>query len=417
MSRFAICALTMLALAGFGCGDDDSNAGAGGASGSSGTGGSSGNGGTGGDPGICTGASTDDPNCVNQNCPDTAPATGPRAQKGACCFRVSNATRAKTAWDAGETATLEFRQNALATSTQPTTVGNGIIQASLADTYAKDWSNTLVRVEGVPKSGKADVIVTIGAGRSNCDGTYSFFGDGAAADQFGRTDDGRWKPAVMNGEWDWDTDEKLTIAAEERAAGVRWAPVAYDYGVFGYEQPTQDLDYKFTFAGTSSTDVDDNALNCVGGEITAPTTWTSTLVQTVFFPIASLKEAEVHSQAVTQNFCSFMGVKFGSDKTCDEVPRVAPDTCEDPESQVGECQHWFELPFGMCDDEHCYVGKEGHPLATCGATAKPCCDPTGVDDSMPACNAFLIEATAVLGAAEIKDELFTDGAKPFPDCF
>jgi hypothetical protein len=218
----------------------------------------------------------------------------------------------------------------------------------------------------------------------------------------------------MDGVWDWDTDTKLTIAADERAPGVRWAPVAYNYGVFGYEQPSQDLDYKFSFAGMDATDVTDNALNCVGGKLNG-VMWESALQQTVFFPIASLKECSVNSQAVTQNFCSFMGVGFNKQQLCDDVPRVAPDGCE-PTSQMGMCQHWQELPFGMCDDEHCYVGKEDHPLAGCGTVEKPCCDPTGVDDTMPACNAFLIEATAVLAAAEIRDAAHTDSDEPFPDC-
>lgn len=421
MSRMTVGALAMLALLGLACGDDD---GSGGTSGTSGTGGAgTGGAGTGGDPGICTGDATDDPNCINELCPDVTPTEGQRAMKGACCFRASNADRAKAAWDAGQLATIEFRQNALTTTSQPMTVGNPVIQGSLAGTYKTDWSNTLVRIEGIPATGSGPVTVTIGAGLSNCDGTYSFYGPAAAPD-FGagdaplveRTEAGRWAPAVMTGQWDWASDEKLTISADERAPGVRWAPVAKDNGLLGYEQPSQDLNYEFSFEGTNSDDVDAEALNCVGGEIGASEIWTTGLVQTVFFPVAELETAMVDSLALTQNFCSFMGVGYMASKLCSEVPRVADPGCM-RDTANGEYCAWAELPYGMCDDEHCYVGQEGHPRANCGGTTgNECCDPTGADDTMPACNAFVIEATAVLAGAEITDEPHNDASEPFKDC-
>lgn len=415
MGRFTGCALAMLALVGFGCGDDDGSAGTGGASGS------------GGAPSVCTGAATDDPNCINEDCPNISPTTGPRAMKGACCFRVSNADRAKAAWDAGELATIEFRQNALITSTQPATVGNPLIQASLAMTYESDWSNTLVRVEGIPKTGSAEVTVTIGAGRSNCDGTYSFFGEGSAPDHEGRTDGDRWAAAVMTGTWDWSTPEKLTVAPADRAPGVRWGPVAKTDGLFGYEQPSQDLYYEFTFEGASGDDVDAEALNCVGGEFDTPA-WNANLVQTTFFPISELENSSVDSLTLTQNFCSFMGVGFMRPELCDEVPRVNPDGVTRPSNcptvptgdDIARCNVWSELPYGMCDDEHCYNG--GDPVVAnrdCGTADKPCCDPTGLSTEMPACNAFAIRATAVLAGAEITDEPHTNQSAsnpPFPDC-
>lgn len=426
MSRITVSALALLALLGFGCGDDDGGSGTSGTSGTGGTGGA-GSGGTGGeDPGICMGDADDHPNCINEECADVSPTSGPRAMKGACCFRASNADRAQAAWNdtskpaAERLATLEFRQNALKTTSQMNTVGNIVIQGSLANTYELDWSNTLVRVEGIPATGSGPVTVTIGAGRSNCDGTYSFFSETSAPD-FGagaaplveRTDAARWAPAVMNGQWDWDTAEKLTIAAAERAPGVRWAPVAKDHGLLGYEQPSQDLDYKFTFAGTSSTDIEPNDLNCVGGELTGGA-WTSSLVQTVFFPVAELETAMVDSAAVTQNFCSFMGVGYNASALCSEVPRAAADGCvRDPDN--GEYCNWIELPGGMCDAEHCYIGDAEHPDANCGGTTgNDCCDPTGV--TSPACNAFVIEATAVLAAAEITDEPHNDATEVFPNC-
>ncbi len=427
MRRTMISALAMLALLAIGCGDDDGG-GSGGTSGASGTGGTAGTAGDsgtgGGDPGICTGDTTDHPNCVNEECPDITPTTGPRAMKGACCFRASNADRAQAAWDNDELATIEFRVNALQTSSQPNSVGNPLIQASLATTYETDWSNTLVRIEGIPKEGSGPVTVTIGAGRSNCDGTYSFFSDTSAPD-FGagsapwfveRTDPARWEASVMAGTWDWDSEEKLTIPTANRPEGVRWAPVAKDNGLLGYEQPSQDLNYEFTFDGTDSTDITAEALNCAGGRLLAESMWDASLVQTTFFPIADLETAQVDSLTLTQNFCSFLAVGFMQPELCDEVPRVAPDGCE-PTDNTGACKHWVELPVGFCDAEHCYVGDEDHPRANCGGdTGNECCDPGADDDTMPDCNAFLIEAEAVLAGSEITDEPHTDSTEVFPDC-
>lgn len=399
MGRITFTALAMLALLGFGCGDDDGA----GAGGSSGTGGTGGNSGTGGTPVACDNSDADggvenDPNCINALCPAVSPTTGAYAMKGACCFRASNADRAKAAWDANGLATLEFRQNALRTLTQPATVGFGAIQDSLVNTYEQDWSNTLVRVEGVPETGSGPVTVTIGAGRSNCDGTYSFYGDAAAPDHEGRTEADRWEASVMMGTWDWDSDEKLTIPDAERPAGVRWAPVAKNHGLFGYEQPSQDLNYEFSFEGSSGDTVTPEALNCIGGEVVGPMMWSASLVQTTFFPVDKLKEARVDSLALTQNFCSFMGIGFMATQLCDDVPQ----------------DMWLEKPFGMCDEDHCYIGDENHPDADCGTTDKPCCDPDGVDT--PACNAFVIEARAVLAGAEITDADHNDSATPFPNC-
>lgn len=391
----------MLALAGVACGGDDDSGGSGG---SSGTGGTSGSGGTGGGTTTQTcDEAPDEPNCINTACGNVSPTSGDRAMKGACCFRSSNYDIAQAAWAADGLATIEFRQNALRTTSQPMTVGNPLIQSSLVNTYEQDWSNTMVRVEGIPKSNPvgqpATVTVTIGAGRSNCDGTYSFFGDNAAVDHEGRTDAARWAPAVMTGTWDWNTDEKLTIEPEDRAPGVRWGAVAKDHGLFGYEQPSQDLFYEFEFDGTEGSDVTPEAMNCIGGELVGAGMWTSALKQRTFFPVADLKASAVDSLALQQNFCSFMGLGFMVPEMCDDVPQ----------------DEWVEMPYGMCDDEHCYIGDAAHPDSECNTTDKPCCDPSGLDAELEPCNAFLIQATAVMAGADITDEAY-DGDMPFPNC-
>lgn len=395
MRRITLSALTMLALLGFGCGDDDTVGGTGGTSGSGGTGG------TGAVTAECTGDATDDPNCINVDCGDIGPIDGPLAKKGLCCFRASNADRARAAWDAGETATLEYRQNALKTLTQTNSVGNPLIQASLANGYENDWSNTMTRIEGVPATGSGPVTVTIGAGRYNCDGTYSFFGDGAAPVREGRTDTNRWKASVLTGTWDWDATEKLVIDDATRPAGVKWSPVGKDFGIFGYEQPAQDLNYEFTFVGTSGDTVTDEALNCAGGELTGPTMWTAELVQTVFFPVADMKTAFIDSLTLQQNFCGFMALGYMAGNDCDAVAQA----------------DWVELPVGMCDADHCYVGEATHPDADCGGTTgRPCCSPDGTDTALEPCNAFLIEARAVLGGAEITDAPHTDSTMIYDAC-
>ncbi len=373
--------------------------GTGGDSGSGGVGGSSGGGGSGGQTTtVCTGNAADHPNCINHECPQVAPVTGPRAMKGACCFRQSNAERAKLAWDNGETATIELRQQVMRTISQPTSLGNPLIQASLANTYEQEWSNTLIRIEGVPRTGSGPVVVTMGPGRSNCDGTYSFFGAGAALDYEGRTDGNRWVPYVTMGMWDWSTPQKLTLSNGTR--DVRWWPVAKDNGLFGFEQPMQATTFDFAFEGESGDDVEAVALDCVGGNLVGSSMWNATLVQTAFAPVVALETSNLNSLALAQNQCSFMALGFMQPELCADVPRA----------------DWMELPFGMCDDHHCYVGQESHPRADCGAPAQPCCDPTGADSQMPACNAFVIESHAVLAGAEITDAPHLDPTEPFADC-
>lgn len=400
MRGISIVALTMLALAGVACGGDDDTGGSGGSSGSGGTGG--------GNTTLTCDEAPNEPNCINTACGNVSPTSGDRAMKGACCFRASNYDRARAAWDAGELATIEFRQNALKTTTQPGSVGNALIQSSLVSTYAQDWSNTMVRIEGIPESNAvgepATVTVTIGAGRSNCDGTYSFFGNNGAIDHEGRTEASRWQAAVMTGTWDWNTPEKLHVAPEDRAPGVRWGPVAKDHGQYGYEQPSQDLFYEFEFDGSEGSDVTPEGMNCVGGELLSAGVWSSALKQRTFFPVARLKEAFVDSSALQQNFCAFMALGYmaaemGVPLSCDDVPQ----------------DEWIEKPYGMCDDEHCYIGDEAHPDSDCNTTDKPCCDPSGLDTELEPCNAFLIEATAVMAGAEIAEAPY-NGTMPFPDC-
>jgi len=371
-------------------------AGTGGVSGTGGMAGVSPGGTGGGVSGPCVMGRDD---TVNGLCPFAAPTDGACAPKGACCFRSSNAVHAREAWDNTGTTTLEFRVNASRTTSQPNSLGNPLIQSSFASTLDQEWAVSLLRIEGLSTAQRGPVTVTFGPGRANCDGSFSFFGEGAAPNTENRTDPSRWQPIVSTGTWDWSARPMLSLD-DGPTTGVHWFPVARDHGVFGYEQPQQDPVFDLALNGDSAGAIADEDLNCVGGGLQGPGQWAPSLRQTTFYPVASLRATTINSLALQQNFCSFIALGFMAADDCNSQPQSA----------------WVEQPTGLCDSDGCYVASETDPENTCDGGTKPCCDPTGTDDLLAPCNAFVIHNLTSLAAVEITTEPFDDPMLPFANC-
>jgi hypothetical protein len=403
------------------CGDDDDakgdEAGSGAKAGTGGAGGSKTTGGSGG------GGVKVDP--INDDCPqnDIGPTTGDYAQKGACCYRASNAARVDPKAD---TLTLSYRLNYFKLINHQKTINaTGLLGTAQVQRAEGEEQSVLFRFEMPQKEGKVidgEGKLTIGAGRYNCDGTYSYYSDKAAptdtpikgpADRWStstipakvtaaKTDKDRIKPTF-----------KDQLAVKNKASRVPYLAAGPDYGI-DFEGESQGFDL------LEMPSKDEN-IECVGSRTS--TSWKPG-GKSIAYGSVALNDTPETIDAVGVNFCKLMAFGTSPDAAkadCSALPRCEPDS--------KDCL-WQRLPDSLCpvtDDEKkkwtCHLGYDDNPdnpfKSKCskdvpdnvdpdnGAMVEgQCCDPLGKGtNGLPACNAWLQVNEFVAAAAEITDKL------------
>lgn len=328
-------------------------------------------------------------------CPDVDPLSGPFAMKGACCYRTSNKLKLERS-ETG-TAELEFRMMASQVVTQPLTVGSAVFVDFVQRGYDLNRSVSLIRIREFPTEPPGEVVIETGAGRFNPDGTYSFLKDAAPVTSQ-HPDRSRWDAVSTAAYYDPSADE-----------GERFVPLDPDLTsrllLTPEWQPNGRLDYELPqFSPRVLSMTLDDDLNCIG-ERGDQTRWVSRDEIESYVPI---DEASQEMLSAGWSLCTSMAFGFlaGSNRNCENTPRML----------------WVEKPTGMCEDGVCYVGGRNDPSADCrndpNATDDPrplCCDPSGDDPVLPACNAFHVRARYVAAAVEITDEPVNDGSPILPD--
>jgi hypothetical protein len=389
-----VAAVAASAAVAIGCSEDEETGD--GAAGSGG-GGAGGDGGAGGapdeEPVICPNENPpyEPYDCLNLNCPAQPPNEGPMAQKGACCFRTDNEA-IRQGLEPGETQTITLVGVGATILTQPLTIGLEVVRIFQEQARQAGGETLLIRLEGIPReedaTGEVDIQVTIGSGRQNCDGTFSFYGQGAAPEIEGRTDPNRWRSYTLGATFDWDREPSyVEINDADRPPGVVWAPrwsghTGDPVADLFYEQPVQDLDI------TIPNDAWDEQKNCVGS-MDKNKGWFGIPTTTTFIPIAEADQAVIGDAAAT--LCSLFA--NGVDAKADG----SAYTCEGP--RVGGENPWTEKPDAFCTAEGCWIGVEDHedfdPERDCNGSGRPCCDPTGESTELEACNAYFVKIDAV----------------------
>jgi len=361
-----------------------------------------------------------DPYCHNPRCPIQLAGADPANQpKGNCCNTV-DVKLMEDAMSAGETYDLEFAQMVSLGTNNPNLFAP-IIEDATRTRQEVGGDVALYRIKGVPRFADiekdadgnpipVELTIETGPGKLNCDGTYSFYGPNAAPPPVAAegipNDPSRWttRETTLNyygpeGEYLFQSSsESDRIRAE---AGLRWTP--------RWDKDGLNLEFGYRFGSLKwKTELMDDHRSCIGSIDKdgawqrAGTTWTFTLVEEgEMMPIPSIGN---------QSLCGLfaMGAMGGN---CSDSPQ----------------SDWTIKPTVYCnDDSYCWIGDpaddtyaqfwqefyEGEDgCDASGAGEHPCCDPAGLDSTLPACNAYPSVSTFVVAAVNITDERVDDPAE------
>ena len=449
--------LSLVALAalsiggGAGCsssGDDDddstdSGKGGGGAAGSTPAGmggdpagmGGGGAGMAGGAAGMCGSAIKAGEKCandgdVNLNCGtfgEQPPTSGVCAAAGKCCHRSSNKAK-EAALCADADLELEYRLNYSLTVNHPTTIGDPILVASGTARYENEQQSILWRFKSKRMGGKEIAgpgETTIGVGRYNCDGTYSYYDDKAAPSKaMVNTDVARWKPRVVKSMVDpaKTGKDRMKIAFADNAPGRQWVftPFLNDTGAM--------LDWELVNGGYDilNIDVAGEGRDCIGERMGS--TWKPGGTYEVYTPLPE-NDKEIIT-LIQQTYCQLVAFGILPMAMKNTTPCMTTQRCMPGSDGCA----WKKLPDSLCpsDDAEralfgCHLGdpsnvnmEPGYPAMAdvkCTPTkptspADPdtgtrgqCCDPLGMSTTLPACNAYRLVQDYVAVAAEITDTL------------
>lgn len=401
------------------CGGDDDDSSSGGA-GTGGKGGTAATGGSGSGSSSMDASKVNNPDPPNGDCPvkDIGPMSGPFAQKGECCYRTSNKARID---ESAAKRTYEYRLNYFLLINQQKAIDPAVLGPTTIDRFDNEEQSILFRFEIPQEDGKVvakKANVTIGAGRYNCDGTYSFYDDMAAPADRANGDKSRWYvPPFMADVHPDKTDAsrvkpsfKDALAAKNRVSYLPYLGGAPDYAL-DWEGASQGFDIIEMPTGDANID-------CVGSR-KASGKWSPGGKTISYGPIKENNKEKIAALGVT--FCQLMA--FGSTANapdCEATPRCMPGS--------GDCK-WQRLPDSLCpttDDDKkkwgCHLGYDGNPdngavKMNCskdapseidpdnGTVEGQCCDPLGKSDSgLPACNSWLQITEFVAAAVEITDK-------------
>jgi hypothetical protein len=411
----AVCAL-IGATAVVGCKSDDGGGGGdtdGGSSGGAGEGG--------GDAG--------GPDPVNKYCPTKI---GPFSGEYDCCYREANSTRLEETGDS-DMATLEYRLQYVQTNNHPMSIGQDALKVIGQSRSENEEQSILWRFTGPYKGGKAqsgDGTITIGSGRYNCDGTYSYYSDKAAPGmKFGQGAD-RWVAPVVPVKIDTTKDKP-----QERTVPVFDKNANRGYTLSPYLNSTDfSLDWELVNQGFTidSMPTDDSAKtqNCIGSRNKSGG-WDKGGTFIVYTPIG-VNNTEPITAIGGQTYCQLVAfgvlnadeIKSDAVSCSDTVPRCKPGS--------KDCR-WIKLPDSLCPVDAkdqanwgCHIGDENNVdnvKTNCTATAPTgkldpamgaksegqCCDPLGMKTGgLPACNAYYLSNDFVAAAADITDDLKDD---------
>ncbi|HET6333591.1 MAG TPA: hypothetical protein VFG30_10280 [Polyangiales bacterium] len=410
------CAVSAALIA---CGDDGGDAAAAG-SGASGSpaGGSGGSGGSGGG-----GVAMDDP--INADCPiSQGPFMGPYAMKGKCCYRTSNTSRLGNLTDGK--VTLEYRISYFIPNNHPKTISGLLITSTSIDRFDKEEQHLLMRfivpyADGNFVAGMG--TAQIGAGRYNCDGTYSFYNTSAAANTPVWMDPSRWATSPVPITVDptqtaWEK-EFHTVWATNINRKVTNLPYITSMGAkpLEWEAASQGFDIiKMPPAKDS--------INCIGSRADQDR-WQPD-GQTVSYQRLDLNNKSAIQ--VLANISLAQLQAFGSNiAATKDDPKYDPLKAARCKPGDAGCQ-WLKLPDSLCpvtDEEMsqwgCHVGdamNEDKIVTKCtadkptaaldpdkGATMEgQCCDPLATGGALPACNAYRLVSDIVASAVDITDE-------------
>jgi len=415
--------LAMLAA----CGDDSGgSSNDGGSGGKSGNGGASGKGGSGDGRGMLGPADSEED--INPACPqEIGPFDGKYAMKGKCCYRTSNHARVTKAADKG---VLEYRLSYFMTNNHPKTISGGLVKGATITRFDKEEQHILFRFELPREDGdwaKGPGKAQIGAGRYNCDGTYSFYSDKAATVSGELTDKARWAITSVDVNVDPDgatfDDQVKVVWKTNINRKVTYLPYLLAMADASGKKP---LEWEAASQGFSIISMPplEEALDCVGTRV-SDNEWEPN-GQTV-----SYQRLDANSQSainVLGNISLAQLQAFGA---------AVGDKKDDPEYQVSSkrCKPgsdgclWQKLPDSLCpktDDEigswGCHVGdpdNEDKIKTECTADAPSgvldpdegatslgqCCDPLAEGtNGLPACNAYRLVSDFVASAVEITDK-------------
>jgi hypothetical protein len=371
----------------------------------------------------------DDP--LNADCPVNAaakPYDGMYGMKGKCCYRTSNTSRVNQKPD---TATLEYRISYFNPINHPKTISGPIIVLATIQRFEKEEQHLLFRFQLPRMNGefiKGDGMATIGPGRYNCDGTYSFYSDKSAPNSAGLTDPARWTATPVKIKVDpsaatWQEQSK-TVWASNVNRKPSYLPYVLSSGDKGLEWE----------AGSQGFDIIDmpplkDAMNCVGSR-PDDHTWKPG-GKTVSYQRLDLNNKSAIT--VLGNISLAQLQAFGAIGAMKDDPKYNVLTATRCAPGSG-CQ-WVKLPDSLCPNEQewdkwgCHVGdtaNEDMVKTNCtkeapsgvldpdnGATSEgQCCDPLATGkDGLPACNAYRLVSEIVAGSVEITDAP-KDGLQP-----
>jgi hypothetical protein len=398
------------------CGGDDDDAG----SSSGGSGGKGGNAAANGGSGSGDSASVQNPDPPNSDCPvkDIGPMSGPYAQKGDCCYRTSNKARID---ESAAKRTYEYRLNYFLLINQLKTIDPAVLGPITVDRFDNEEQSILFRFEIPQENGKVvakKATVSIGSGRYNCDGTYSFYSETAAPADRGNNDKARWSVPSFQADVHPDkTDStrvkpsfKDSLAVKNRLSYLPYLGGAPEYGL-DFEGVSQGFDIIEMPTG------DDN-IDCVGSRKSSGK-WSAGGKTIAYGPIKENNKEKIAALGVT--FCQLMAFGAAANAPdCEQTPRCEPNS--------NGCK-WQRLPDSLCptnDDDKkkwgCHLGYDKNPdndpvKTNCskdvpseidpdnGTSEGQCCDPLGKSDSgLPACNAWLQINEFVAAAVDITDK-------------
>ncbi len=357
----------------------------------------------------------DDPYCFNPECPfsDLPGLTEENMPKGNCCNTV-DVKRMEDEMTSGETYDLEMAYLSNLPLANPNLTNPLVRDTGLMLTQDIGADLTLIRIQDVPRTedhptdgdGNPEGIsltIQMGAGKVNCDGTFSFYGPDSAPPpihpEAGIPDDpGRWAPASVpvtfygfRGKYLLSADE-----AEVAAAGLNWAPRWINSGTgLEYELPVRFL---YPRMGNDALGSHHSCL----GERTTMGDWDPVGIFWAFVPVEQSNLVSTDA-LMGQSICGLF------------AKGALQDDCDDAQSD------WSYQPPAYCDEEtgYCWMGDPGDEYYDrfwadlypgedgcdeTGAGDRPCCDPAGEDSSLPACNAFPYIGGVVLAAVDITDE-------------
>jgi hypothetical protein len=365
------------------------------------------------------------PDDLNPYCPtEIPPADGAFGPKGKCCYRTANSTRVEQRGDS-DAASIEYRLQYVQTTNHPLTIGQDFLRSIAISRSENEEQSVLWRFTGPRKDGEVvsgPGTIQIGAGRYNCDGTYSYFDAKAAPPRDFSQDPARWVAPVV----------PVTIDATKEKPSERTTPDWDKNANRGYtltpylSSSTYELDWELVNQGFDIEEMptDDSGLNCVG-ERNMAGEWKAGGTFTLYTPI-KVNNTDPIGVLNGQTYCQLVAFGVLDPKEIDD-PAVSCEDVERCEPGSSGCR-WQKLPDSLCpvtDDEKknwgCHIGYEDNPEdepTNCTAAAPTgsldpakggksqgqCCDPLGKSTTLPECNAYFLRQEFVAAAAQITDD-------------